>query len=43
MVHGRMKPDVKEEQMRRFISGEARIMVATTVIEVGVNVPETPR
>lgn len=39
MVHGRMKPDVKEEQMRRFISGEARIMVATTVIEVGVNVP----
>lgn len=38
-VHGRMKPDVKDAQMQRFVSGEARIMVATTVIEVGVNVP----
>lgn len=38
-VHGRMKPDVKESQMQRFVSGEARILVATTVIEVGVNVP----
>jgi len=38
-VHGRMKADVKEAQMRRFVSGEARILVATTVIEVGVNVP----
>lgn len=38
-VHGRMKPDVKEAQMQRFVSGEARILVATTVIEVGVNVP----
>lgn len=38
-VHGRMKADVKEEQMQKFISGEARILVATTVIEVGVNVP----
>lgn len=38
-VHGRMKPDVKEAQMQKFISGEARILVATTVIEVGVNVP----
>ncbi|MBP5260479.1 MAG: ATP-dependent DNA helicase RecG [Paludibacteraceae bacterium] len=39
MVHGRMKPVEKEEQMRRFVSGEARLLVATTVIEVGVNVP----
>jgi len=38
-VHGQMKPDVKDYQMSRFVSGEARIMVATTVIEVGVNVP----
>ena len=38
-VHGRMKPDVKEAQMEKFVSGEARILVATTVIEVGVNVP----
>ncbi|MDE6231494.1 MAG: ATP-dependent DNA helicase RecG [Muribaculaceae bacterium] len=38
-VHGRMKPDVKERQMQRFVSGECRILVATTVIEVGVNVP----
>lgn len=38
-LHGRMKPDVKEAQMQKFISGEARILVATTVIEVGVNVP----
>ncbi|MDE7402421.1 MAG: ATP-dependent DNA helicase RecG, partial [Muribaculaceae bacterium] len=39
MVHGRMKPDVKDAQMQKFVSGEARILVATTVIEVGVNVP----
>lgn len=39
MVHGRMKPDEKDEAMRRFASGEAHILVATTVIEVGVNVP----
>lgn len=38
-VHGKMKPDVKDLQMEKFISGEARILVATTVIEVGVNVP----
>ena len=38
-VHGQMKADEKERQMNRFLSGEARIMVATTVIEVGVNVP----
>ncbi len=39
MVHGKMKPAEKQEQMQRFVSGKARIMVATTVIEVGVNVP----
>ncbi len=38
-VHGRMKPNEKEYQMQRFVSGDARILVATTVIEVGVNVP----
>lgn len=38
-VHGRMKPEEKEYQMGLFASGEASIMVATTVIEVGVNVP----
>lgn len=38
-VHGRMKPAEKEYQMNLFISGEAQILVATTVIEVGVNVP----
>ena len=38
-VHGRMKPAEKEEEMRRFVSGETQILVATTVIEVGVNVP----
>lgn len=39
MVHGKMKPKDKEAAMQRFVSGEAHIMVATTVIEVGVNVP----
>ena len=38
-VHGKMKPAEKDAQMQLFISGEAQIMVATTVIEVGVNVP----
>lgn len=38
-VHGKMKPKEKEYQMNRFASGEAQILVATTVIEVGVNVP----
>ena len=38
MVHGKMKPEKKDEEMRRFASGEAEIMLATTVIEVGVNV-----
>ena len=39
MVHGRMKPAEKDYQMMLFASGQARILVATTVIEVGVNVP----
>ena len=39
MVHGRLRPAEKDEAMRRFASGESKIMVATTVIEVGVNVP----
>jgi len=39
MVHGRMKPAEKEYQMQLFASGKAHILVATTVIEVGVNVP----
>ena len=38
-VHGRMKPKDKEEEMQRFVKGETQILVATTVIEVGVNVP----
>ncbi len=39
MVHGRQKPDVKDTNMQRFVSGDTQIMVSTTVIEVGVNVP----
>jgi ATP-dependent DNA helicase RecG len=39
MVHGKMKPADKEYEMNRFVKGETQIMVATTVIEVGVNVP----
>lgn len=39
IVHGKMKPDDKEYEMQRFVKGETQIMVATTVIEVGVNVP----
>ena len=38
-VHGRMKPKEKEVEMQKFVSGETQILVATTVIEVGVNVP----
>lgn len=38
-VHGKMKPAEKDEEMRRFAQCETQIMVATTVIEVGVNVP----
>lgn len=39
MVHGKMKAADKESEMQKFISGEAQILMATTVIEVGVNVP----
>ena len=39
MLHGKMRPDEKETNMKYFASGKAQIMVATTVIEVGVNVP----
>lgn len=39
IVHGQMKADAKEFEMQRFVKGETQIMVATTVIEVGVNVP----
>ena len=38
-VHGKMKPVEKDEEMQRFLRNETQIMVATTVIEVGVNVP----
>ena len=40
LVHGRMKADEKAEAMRRFQTGESQLLVATTVIEVGVDVPE---
>ena len=39
MIHGQMKAQDKDLQMQRFLSGETQILVATTVIEVGVNVP----
>ena len=39
IVHGKMKPADKEYEMQRFVKGETQIMVSTTVIEVGVNVP----
>lgn len=39
ILHGKMKPADKDEEMRRFAEGKTNIMVATTVIEVGVNVP----
>lgn len=40
LVHGRLRADDKEAAMRRFREGEAQVLVATTVIEVGVDVPE---
>jgi ATP-dependent DNA helicase RecG len=39
IVHGQMKPEDKDYEMRQFVEGKTQIMVATTVIEVGVNVP----
>ncbi|HHP7240938.1 MAG TPA: ATP-dependent DNA helicase RecG [Cyclobacteriaceae bacterium] len=39
IIHGRMKPKDKDYEMQRFLKGETKIMVSTTVIEVGVNVP----
>ncbi|QHS54733.1 ATP-dependent DNA helicase RecG [Mucilaginibacter sp. 14171R-50] len=39
IVHGKLKPAEKEFEMQRFVKGETQIMVATTVIEVGVNIP----
>lgn len=39
MVHGKQKPELKQANMDRFVSGNTQIMVSTTVIEVGVNVP----
>ena len=39
IVHGQMKPENKDYEMRQFVEGKTQIMVATTVIEVGVNVP----
>ena len=39
MVHGKQKADQKDTNMQRFVSGDTQIMVSTTVIEVGVNVP----
>ncbi len=40
LIHGRLKPAEKDEAMRKFVNGDTDILVATTVIEVGVNVPE---
>ncbi len=39
IMHGKMKPEAKDYEMQRFVKGETQIMVATTVIEVGVDVP----
>jgi ATP-dependent DNA helicase RecG len=39
LVHGRLKPDERDETMRRFRAGEIQVLVATTVIEVGIDVP----
>ncbi len=41
MVHGQLKPEIKDANMERFVRGEAKLLVATTVIEVGVDVPSS--
>jgi ATP-dependent DNA helicase RecG len=41
LVHGQLKPEAKDAAMERFASGEAKLLVATTVIEVGVDVPNS--
>ena len=40
LLHGRMKPDARDAMMQRFAAGEVQLLVTTTVIEVGVDVPE---
>jgi RecG-like helicase len=40
LIHGRMKPQDKDDVMQKFITGNTRLLVATTVIEVGVDVPD---
>ncbi len=39
MIHGKMKPALKDAAMERFVAGETKILISTTVIEVGINVP----
>jgi ATP-dependent DNA helicase RecG len=39
MIHGKMKPALKDAAMEKFVAGETKILVSTTVIEVGINVP----
>ncbi len=39
LLHGKMAPDQKDEVMRRFADGDVQVLVSTTVVEVGVNVP----
>src|SRR6202008_2745190 len=41
LVHGQLRPEVKDAAMERFARGEAKLLVATTVIEVGVDVPNS--
>ncbi len=41
LVHGQLKPEIKDAAMERFVRGEAKLLVATTVIEVGVDVPNS--